>query len=100
VKIAKAKVGLRSLVPAAVQHPHVVVGVLKMLNVKIVTEMGTIGKNKRSRQRSADPKHSAIPLVMRVKWWRDQSVTDDKGGSFNLDHYMRICRIKIEQYGR
>lgn len=100
MRIAEAKDGLRSLGPAVVRHPHVVVDVLKILNVKIVTEMGTIGKNKRSRQRSADAKHLAIPLVMRVKWWRDQSVTDDKGGSFNLDHYMRICRIKIEQYGR
>ena len=100
MKIAEAKDGLRSLVPAVVRHPHVVVGVLKMLNVKIVTEMGTIGKSKKSRQKSAELKHTAIPLVMRVKWWRDQSVSFDRGGSFNLDHYMRICRIKLEQYGR
>ena len=100
MRIAEAKVGLRSLVPAANQHLPVVVDVLKMLNVIIVTEMGTIGKNNKRKQKSAELKHTAIPLVMRVKWWRDQSVSFDRGGSFNLDHYMRICRIKLEQYGR
>jgi hypothetical protein len=97
VRIAEAKAGLKSLDLAAGQHPHVVADVLKMLNVKIVTEMGTIGKNKKKR---IEPRHMAIPLVMRVKWWRDQSVSFDRGGSFNLDHYMRICQIKIEQYGK
>ena len=36
MRIAEAKGGLKSLEPAAGQHPHVVVDVLKMLNVKIV----------------------------------------------------------------
>ena len=85
---------------AAYRHPHVVVDVLKMLNVKYVMAMVSIGKSKKRKQKSAEMQHTAIPLVMRVKWWRDQSVSFDRGGSFNLDHYMRICRIKLEQYGR
>jgi hypothetical protein len=82
------------------RHPHVVVDVLKMLNVNYVMAMVTIGKNKKRKQKNAEVIHTAIPLVMRVKWWCDQSVTDDKGGSFDLEHYMRICRIKLEQYGK
>ena len=36
MRIAEAKAGLKSLEPAAGRHPHVVVDVLEMLNVKIV----------------------------------------------------------------
>jgi hypothetical protein len=37
-----------------------------------------------------------IPLIAQIKWWKDQSTIQDKGGSFNLDLYMQICEFKLK----
>jgi hypothetical protein len=38
-----------------------------------------------------------IPIEYRMVWWSNQSMTYDKGGSFNLDLYIRILSIKSER---
>lgn len=33
-----------------------------------------------------------------MKHWRNQKSENDKGGSFNLELYLRICEIKYLNY--
>lgn len=35
-----------------------------------------------------------IPLITIIDWWEKQKVHCDRGGSFNLDLYLSICRAK------
>lgn len=36
-----------------------------------------------------------IPLAYIKRWWSRKSIRDEKGGSFNMDLYLRICEIKL-----
>ena len=36
------------------------------------------------------------PLVRRMNWWKNQSVHEDKGGSFNLNLYIAVCEAKLK----
>jgi len=36
-----------------------------------------------------------MTLPTMVRWWSRQSFTHDKGGSFNVQLYLKICEIKL-----
>ena len=35
------------------------------------------------------------PLVRRMHWWRMKSFNEDKGGSFDVQLYLRYCDAKF-----
>lgn len=35
-----------------------------------------------------------LPAI--IRWWQRKSFTNDKGGSFNVQLYLKICEIKIK----
>jgi hypothetical protein len=37
-----------------------------------------------------------LPLVKQIRWWRKQSIENDKGGSFNVELYLAYCEAKFE----
>lgn len=39
-----------------------------------------------------DSKRPTLPEMSR--WWKDKNSHDDKGGSFNVQLYMKICEVK------
>lgn len=49
-------------------------------------------RNKEKDQREA----VRIPLMYMMRWWKCQSLSFDRGGSFNTEHYLRICDAKMK----
>lgn len=45
-------------------------------------------------------KNKVIPLAYIKRWWSKQSTKDEKGGSFNMDLYLRVCEIKLINDGQ
>jgi hypothetical protein len=41
-----------------------------------------------------------IPIAQIKRWWSKPSVKQEKGGNFNMDLYLRICDIKLNNYGQ
>lgn len=44
-------------------------------------------------------KKKMIPLIYMMNFWKNQKIENDKGGSFNLPLYLKICEIKMNQNG-
>jgi hypothetical protein len=40
------------------------------------------------------PQPSHRTLFDMVRWWENQAFAFDKGGSFNIELYIRTCKIK------
>ena len=43
--------------------------------------------------KSKQSKRANVPIARIIRFWREQSLNDDKGGSFNLDLYLDYCTI-------
>lgn len=35
----------------------------------------------------------SIPISRMMRWWKNQSSENDKGGNFYLDHYLRVSEV-------
>lgn len=36
-------------------------------------------------------------LIRSMRWWRKAGANNHLGGSFNMDLYLRICEVKLNQ---
>jgi hypothetical protein len=34
-------------------------------------------------------------ITRMMNWWGNKSFSRDKGGSFNLQHYLKVCEYKL-----
>jgi hypothetical protein len=35
----------------------------------------------------------SLPISRMMRWWKNQSSENDKGGNFYLDHYLRVSEV-------
>jgi hypothetical protein len=51
-------------------------------------------KTKSKKQNSFFP--LPIPVLRMARWWKEKSFSHDKGGSFNVEHYLKVQNARFE----
>jgi hypothetical protein len=36
---------------------------------------------------------TSLPISRMIRWWRNQSSENDKGGTFNVEHYLKVSEV-------
>lgn len=37
-----------------------------------------------------------FPVLKMARWWKQKSFSHDKGGSFNVEHYLKVQNARFE----
>lgn len=37
-----------------------------------------------------------IPVLKMARWWKQKNFSHDKGGSFNIEHYLKVQNARFE----
>lgn len=51
-------------------------------------------KKQQQKQNSFFP--LPIPVLKMARWWKEKSFSHDKGGSFNVEHYLKVQNARFE----